>query len=135
MKESPDLKAWALRFYDALVAGDAKTCEQMVSTGEETLAIGTDPDEYWRGDKVRDALRMQLEASGGFPLKASDPVAYEEGDIGWFADNGTMQGPDGEARFRVTGVAHRENGEWKLVQMHGSFPVSNEEALGQELPT
>ena len=45
-----------------------------------------------------------------------------------------MKLPDGtEIPFRITGVYHQENGEWKVVQWHASIGISNEEAIGQEL--
>jgi hypothetical protein len=28
-----------------------------------------------------------------------------------------------------------QSGDWKLVQSHGSIGVSNEESIGEELPT
>jgi hypothetical protein len=30
-------------------------------------------------------------------------------------------------------VFHQEQGEWKIVQWHGSIGIPNEEAMGQEL--
>jgi hypothetical protein len=136
VQESREMKDLLLRFYEALSAGDFSTIEKSVARGPETLAIGSDPAEFWRGDRVLGALREQIEAAGGFPLTPGDPVAYEHGDVGWVADRATLkfQGqPD--MTFRVTATAIKDEGDWKIVQMHASFGVANEEALGQELPT
>jgi hypothetical protein len=60
--------------------------------------------------------------------------AYEEGTVGWAADQGHFLLPDGsEVPFRITAVFHREDGDWRLVQEHASVAVSNEEAIGESL--
>ena len=44
--------------------------------------------------------------------------------------------PDGNSlETPLTGIVHREDGEWRLVQAYLSIAVADEEALGQELPT
>ncbi len=61
-------------------------------------------------------------------------TAFEEGTVGWVADQGTFRMPDGtEVPFRMTVVVHREDGDWKVVQEHASIGVRNEDALGVEL--
>jgi hypothetical protein len=65
-----------------------------------------------------------------------DPVAYQQGEVGWAVDHrmrfrvGEQEGP-----FRMTVVYRREDGIWKMVHFHSSIGVPNEDALGVELPT
>ncbi len=137
MEESAEVKSAVRRYYEAIAAGDAQVMEELFSRQGGTLLIGSDPNEWWAGyDTAMHAWKAQFEAvGGGFPIKAGDPQAYSEGSVGWFADRPAISMPDGtELPVRLTGVLHKEGGEWKLVQSHVSIGVPNEEALGQELP-
>lgn len=82
-------------------------------------------------------FRAQIqEQGGGIPIVAGNIDAYSEGDIGWFADRSLFNLADGtDIPFRHTGVLHKEDGEWKFIQLHASIGVSNEEEFGKELTT
>ncbi len=81
---------------------------------------------------MTDLLAAQVGA--GVKVRGGDIEAYEEGSVGWVADRGAFILPDGtEAPFRLTAVFHKQDGEWRMIQSHASFPVSNEEAIGTEL--
>jgi ketosteroid isomerase-like protein len=136
MERSDELRDLVLRFYDALATGDVAFFDRHLSRDAEVRGIGTDSQEWWSGARVAEVFKEQIEAmGGGMPVKPGDPEAYVEGSVGWVADRGTLVLPDGtELPLRFTGVAHREEGEWKFVQSHGSFGVPNEDAIGQELP-
>ena len=76
-----------------------------------------------------------MEEAGAFAFVPGDPQVFREGSVGWVADRATFKLPDGTERpVRITVVLHKENGEWKIVHVHGSFGIPNEEAFGQELP-
>jgi ketosteroid isomerase-like protein len=136
MERSEELRDLFLRFYDALANGDVEFLERHVSRDADVRAIGTDPQEWWAGQRVTEVFKEQMEAmGGGLPLKAGDPEAYVEGSVGWMADQGRLVLPDGGGLLvRVTAVAHQKDGEWRFVQMHASFCVPNDESFG-ELPT
>jgi hypothetical protein len=56
------------------------------------------------------------------PFSAGNPEAFREGTVGWVADWLTLTLPNGTGvPVRVTAVFHWENGDWKLVQYHGSL--------------
>ncbi len=77
---------------------------------------------------------LAAQVGAGVKVRGGDIQAFEEGAAGWVADRGAFILPDGtEAPFRLTAVFHRQDGEWRIVQAHASFPVSNEEAIGVEL--
>ena len=60
-----------------------------------------------------------------------DPQAYVEGTVGWYADNIEWKLPNGTViSARLTGVCHKENGDWKQVQSHCSIGIPNEKAFG-----
>ena len=72
----------------------------------------------------------------GISLVSKNLSAYAEGSVGWIADQAEMVTPDGQTvPFRFTAVCHQEGGAWKIVQAHLSIGVSNEAAIGQDLPT
>lgn len=137
MEQSPELKNFMLRVYEALGKADNAFFDRSISAEEGLLAIGTDPKEYWTGkDSFTKVLKAQLAEMGGFPLVADAPQAYREGSVGWVADQPKIRLPDGtEMPIRLTLVCHQENNEWKIVQWHASIGVANEEALGAELTT
>ncbi len=117
-----------LRFYEALSSGDTSFIDRHFSVAEEARGIGTDPGEWWQGPLVAAAWKEQLEAMGGsMPLIAEDPEAYSDGAVGWVADRPILRLPGGELRVRLTAVFHHEDGEWKLVQCHGSVGLPNED--------
>ena len=136
MDRSDELVGLMQGLYEAMRSGDVSGFES--AAVDDVLVIGTDPQEWWRGrETVLAAFRAQTEAmGGGFPVQAGDVVAYSHNDVGWIADRPTMSGPDGSSMpFRLTVVALRDGGDWKVAQMHFSMGVPNEEAFGQELPT
>lgn len=136
MNASPELKDLTQRLYQALASADHSFVERHLARDEGVLMIGTDPQEWWMGnERASRLLRTQLEEMGGFPIKAGDVQAYEEGSVGWAADQPRIALPDGELPLRLTLVFHREDGEWKVVQWHASLSVANQEALGEDLTT
>jgi len=131
MDRSPELRDLMLRFYEALASGDASFIDRHFSAAQDARGVGTDPDEWWHGPRVAGAWKEQLEAMGGsMPLVAGDPEAYVEGTVGWVADRPTLQLQGGAVSVRLTAVFHREGGDWRLVQAHGSLGVPNEEPSG-----
>ena len=133
MKRSADLAAATQKFYDAFSTGDADTVTGLMSTADGLLFIGTDPNE-WLTDHASVTALLAAQVGAGVKVRGGDIQAFEEGAAGWVADRGAFILPDGtEAPFRLTAVFHRQDGEWRIVQAHASFPVSNDEALGVEL--
>ena len=76
MEQSTELKEFILRLYQALSAGDATAIEEMTSTRDGVVFIGTDPDEWWAGyANITRALRTQMdEMGGGIPIVPGDPL-------------------------------------------------------------
>lgn len=137
MQPSSELRDTMLRFYQAAASGDLTALDRTQSTEPGALMIGSDPDEWWEGgEAIALAWRAQIEAlGGGMPIAAGNPQCWEEGNVGWAADRPVLRAPgQPDAPFRVTAVFHREGGTWKVVQVHASLGVPNEERFGQELP-
>jgi len=67
----------------------------------------------------------------GCRYRSRGPVGYEEGSTGWVVDQPTFRFPDGSAmRTRLTAVWRQEDGVWKLVHMHVSVGVPDDEVVG-----
>jgi ketosteroid isomerase-like protein len=136
MEEAPELAELMEAMYEAISRGDATFFEETISSGDATVAIGTDPGEWWDDHRTaKDAWRSQLPGLAEMELESTKLAAYASGDVGFAVDEVNGRMPDGtEFTFRITGVFERENGEWKIVHSHGSVGVPNEEAVGRELP-
>jgi len=123
--QSDDVREWMLRFCERLSASDMGSFDELVSE-EATLIIGTAPGE-WVDD--RDRMKFGFETEG-VRLEARDPRGYEEGSMGWLADQPTFVLPDGSSfETRLTAVVRKEDGQWKLVHAHFSVGVPDEEVM------
>jgi hypothetical protein len=118
-------EAW-LRFCDRLSAGDVASFDDVVSGHPATTVIGTAPDEIVT---ERAQLRYGFEAEG-LTLEPAAPAAYEQGDLGWAMDEPSFVFPDGSrVKLRTTLVFRREEEVWKLLHMHASVGVPDEEVV------
>ncbi|HEX2043133.1 MAG TPA: nuclear transport factor 2 family protein [Acidimicrobiales bacterium] len=115
-----------LRFYDRLSASDVAAFDEVVAP-DAVLIIGTAPGE-WVTERVR--MRFGFETEGVRLETGGSAVAYEEGSMGWVADEPTFYFPDASAmKTRLTAVLRQEAGKWALVHMHVSVGVPDEEVL------
>jgi hypothetical protein len=138
MEHSDELRDLTLRFYEATTTGDLSFIERHVSRREGTVFVGTDPNEWWEGfEPFVEAMRAQSEAMGGEGLQivAGQLQAYREGSVGWAIDRDALfLLPDGtQIPFRSTAVFVQEDGEWKVVHLHASIGVRNEEVFGEDV--
>jgi ketosteroid isomerase-like protein len=114
-----------LRFYERLSAKDVAAFEGLVSADPVTLVIGTAPGE-WVTERAR--LRYGFEVEGVSLEPGASPTGYERGDVGWFVDEPTYHFPDGSRMHtRMTAILQREDGDWRIVHMHVSVGVPDEE--------
>jgi SnoaL-like protein len=136
MQPSSELRDLMVRLWEAFSAAEVAFVERHISAEDGVFGIGTDPQEWYEGPRFRQVWKDQLQAMSGVSVAGSNPRAYQEGSVGWVADRPIFRFPGGvELTLRVTAVAHREDDEWKLVQIHTSVGVPNEQLLGQPLPT
>ncbi len=131
MQESAQVRDALLKFYKAFSAGDAAGFERTVSRAPDGMVIGTGPTEWLEGRDVWLAgYQEQIAAVPDIRLEAGEARAWEEGSIGWAADQPRFVFPDGTALpTRLTVVLRREDGEWRLVQAHFSVGVPDDVAV------
>jgi class 3 adenylate cyclase len=75
----------------------------------------------------------QIREVGPFPVRATEIDAWEEGTVGWAAVKESIDWEGQTLESRATYVLHLERDEWKIVQVHWSFPTANTAALGRAL--
>jgi hypothetical protein len=99
----------------------------------ESAMFGTDPGEYYTGlEAMLASLEEQAQTMPpGFGPEAGDPIGHRSGEIGWFTDRAAAFVVPGMGRLpvRVSGVLAERDGRWKLLQLHFSLGVPNEEAM------
>jgi hypothetical protein len=127
MQQSAEVRDAMLRFYARLSASDVESFDELVSQEPATLVIGTAPGE-WVTERAQ--LRYGFETEG-FRIEAGDePAGYEEGSLGWFVEQPAFVFPDGSSmQTRLTAVMRQEDGHWRLVHMHVSVGVPDEEVV------
>ncbi len=126
MRQSEEVRDAWLRFCERLSAGDVASFDELVTQEPVALIIGTAPGEWVT---ERDRMRFGFEAEG-LRLEAKDPVGYEEGSLGWAVDQPAFVFPDGSVmQTRLTAVMHQEDSRWKLVHMHVSVGVPDEQVV------
>lgn len=139
LQQSPELHEIFLRMYQALEAGDTDWVLEHMSREQGALSIGTDPSEWWDDPAVIARVYAQQLSelrTTGVHFQAGNPQCYQEGTVGWGADQARFVQSDGnEQPMRITAVFHREEDTWKIVQWHASLGIANVDALGTYLPT
>ena len=129
MEESTAVRDAVLGFYRGVTEKQLARFDEIVSSHEATLVIGTAP-----GERVteRQRLRFGFETEGVTLDPGPRPVGYQEGTMGWFTDDPWFGFPGGGGmRTRLTGIVRQEDGRWKVVHLHFSVGVPDEEV--QEL--
>ncbi len=133
MRQSAKVRDTLLRFYEVFPAGDLEGFAQVIAQQDEGIVvIGTDPAQWTEGREqwlaAREAVIREME---GLRFEAGEePHGYEEGSMGWVADRPSIVMADGTAiPARLTGVVRQEEGEWRLVHIHISVGVPDEEVV------
>jgi hypothetical protein len=130
--ESAGVRDGILRFYERFSAGDPDAFAEGVAEGPGVSVIGTAPGEgHDDRESWIEAYRSGI-AELGMTLEGADPRGYEEGAVGWGVDQPRFVLPDGSyLPTRLTAVLHNEDGGWKVVHLHFSVGVPDEEAIQQ----
>ena len=126
MRESPAVAEALRTFFAKNASGDPATFEEVVSTEEAALAVGSTAGEWFQGQEaVRGAYGLE-----GVQIDPGEVLAWENGETGWAVATPLFSIPDGPSfRLRFTAVFVEERGGWKLAHLHGSYPVPDEVAV------
>jgi hypothetical protein len=130
MEKSAGVREGILRFYERFSAGDVDGFAQGLAEVPGVSVIGSGPDEgHDDRESWINAYRSGI-AELGLTLRAEDPRGYEEGTLGWGVDRPSFVLPDGSyLPTRMTAVLRNEGDDWKIVHLHFSVGVPDEEAI------
>lgn len=132
MQRSDGVRDGMLRFYERFSAGDAAGFAAVIADGEGVSVIGTGPGEGHdeRDDWIATYGQMMQGEMAGTRLEGNDPRAYAQGSLGWGVDEPSFVFPDGSRLpTRLTAVLTEEDGDWKVVHLHFSVGVPDDEAM------
>ncbi|MEA2674137.1 MAG: SnoaL-like domain [Chloroflexota bacterium] len=126
MTPSPEILETMLALYRHMLAGESDAANALISTDPATLLVGSAGE--WVDDQAVMRGTYQVDTEG---LIAGDhPVAYANGDVGWFADQPIWRFADGsEAQMRMSAVLQREADGWRMVHSHLSVGVPDNECV------
>jgi hypothetical protein len=132
MQPSAELCNVISNWFKAAAEGDAGWRDRHVSSDPILRIVGTDPEEWLQGDPAYAFLKNEAETVGGrISVKVLEVEAFEEGSVGWGLALPEITLLDGQkVTPRWSAVFHREDGQWRMVQLHASIAVGNEAAFG-----
>ena len=131
MQESTEVRDALRTFYERFSAHDPAGFDDIIGSSPAVSVIGTGPGE---GHDTRDAwvsTYAELISTMGLTLEGGgQPRAWQEGSVGLALDEPRFVMPDGSfIPTRLTGVLHQEDGRWKVIHLHFSVGVPDEEAV------
>jgi hypothetical protein len=132
MQRSNGVRDGLLRFYERFSSGDATSFADVIADADGVSVIGTGPGEGHdnRDDWISTYEKMMRGEMAGTRLEPGGPRAYEEGAVGWAVDEPRFVFPDGSRLpSRLTAVLHVEHGDWKILHLHFSVGVPDEQAI------
>lgn len=126
MAPSAEIRDTVLEFYRRQVAGEAEAANDLISRDPALVFIGSAGE--WVDDQV--TLRSGTQVPGEGLVAGPNPVAFADGDMGFFADQPTWRFADGTAaEMRFSAVLRREAGGWRIVHVHMSVSVPDDECV------
>jgi class 3 adenylate cyclase/ketosteroid isomerase-like protein len=136
VERSEEIRRVVQRFERAISDGDAPSVLGRLSTDPGLLVIGSDPAEWWVGSEARLVWERQLEEfQDEFRVTANRIEAFEEGTVGWASVHETIDWDGRTIDGRASYILHLEHGEWKVVQVHYSWPQRHVDVLGRSMTT
>lgn len=93
----------------------------------DVTAIGTNLDQFLTGgEAIREAYADDFEAFSSLTLKVTDYIVSAEGSVAWLSAECLagfeIDGDDIKTQSRLTAVLVLRQGQWRIIQLHLSFP-------------
>ena len=130
MNQSAAVRDGLLAFYARFSTGDPDQFGDIIAEGPGVSVIGSAPDEGHDSRESWVAAYAGGIADAGLKLRGDDPQGWEEGTVGFAIDRPSFVLPDGSTLpTRLTAVLHQEDEAWKVVHLHFSVGVPDEEAI------
>lgn len=132
MEESAGVRGGMLAFYERFSSGDPEAFAAGIADVPGVSVIGSGPDEGHteRSDWISTYAAMMAGEMKGTRLEGQDPRGWAEGSLGFAVDKAAFVLTDGSRLpTRLTGVLREDGDEWKVVHLHFSVGVPDEEAV------
>jgi uncharacterized protein (TIGR02246 family) len=122
------------QWVNALQDEDAEMLESILCDDPDMVMIGTDAPEFWKGkDAFIDAQKKFFEATSESKIEIHNISVKlsESGTVAWISCLMNWDILSGEQLMhldglRMTAVLEKRDGQWVIVQGHGSVPVSGQ---------
>jgi hypothetical protein len=126
MAPSTEIRDTVLEMYRRMLAGESDEANDLISRDPALVFIGSAGE--WVDDQ--DVLRAGTQVPGEGLVAGASPAAYADGDMGFFVDQPTWHFADGtEAEMRLSAVLRREAPGWRIVHVHMSVAVPDNECV------
>ena len=131
MRPSTPVRDALRTFYQRFSAHDPDGFAAIIASGPGVSVIGSAPGEGHDSRESWVSAYTDFIPEAGLRLEdGTEPRGWEEGSVGFVVDEPRFVMPDGSfLPTRLTGVLHQEDGEWKVVHLHFSVGVPDEDAL------
>ena len=133
MEPSAELEEIIVNWFKAAAAGDASWRDRHVSRHASLRIVGTDPEEWLQGEHAYRFLKEEAESIGGkVQVQVPEVEAFSEGGVGWGVARPVITLADGrKVSPRWSAVFRREEQGWKMIQLHASVGLTNEQVFGE----
>ena len=126
MAPSAEIRDTMLELYRRMLAGEADEANDLISRDPALVFIGSAGE--WVDDQ--ETLRSGTQEPGEGLVAGEHPVAYADGDVGFFADQPSWLFADGtRAEMRLTAVLRREPPGWRVINVHMSVAVPDDQCV------
>lgn len=126
MAPSSEIRDTVLELYRRMLAGESDAANDLISRDPALVFIGSAGE--WIDDQA--ALRSGTQVAGEGLEAGPSPVAWADGDLGFFADRPSWLFADGtRAEMRLSAVLRREAPGWRIVHVHMSVAVPDDECV------
>jgi SnoaL-like protein len=126
MAPSTEIRDTVIELYRRMLAGESDEANDLISRDPALVFIGSAGE--WIDDQ--EVLRAGKQVPGEGLIAGPDPVAYADGDLGYFADQPTWLFADGtKAEMRLSAVLRREAPGWRIVHVHMSVAVPDDQCV------
>jgi hypothetical protein len=126
MTPSTEIRDTVLEMYRRMLAGESDAANDLISRDPALIFIGSAGE--WIDDQA--TLRSGTQEPGEGLEPGPNPVGFANGDVGWFADQPTWLFADGtRAEMRLTAVLQREPVGWRIVNVHMSVAVPDDQCV------
>lgn len=134
IRPSPEITAVIRRWNAAVQGKDDATLENMLSRSDHLRYQGTAEGESWTGPIFRRGFAEHVREIPDYNWDEHSLEAFECGKVAWAHCLATLTFPhNGKGILhRFSFVLHLEEGNWRLIQLHVSNPMSNQEKMGAE---